>query len=60
MLKVSENYVSVRGVYLTNEACCLLSLRSGVSNLVFQTFSPDKPSIFMPWTTVVGKPRSGE
>lgn len=27
---------------------------------VFQTFSPDKPNIFMPWTTVLDKPKSGE
>lgn len=26
----------------------------------FQTFSPDKPSIFVPWTTIVGKPKPGE
>lgn len=27
---------------------------------VFQTFFPDKPNIFMPWTTVLDKSKSGE
>lgn len=59
--KVHEMAVAVKEVYLkTDDACRLLSFRSGVSIPNLLKFSPDKPNIFMPWTTVSDKPKSGE
>lgn len=40
---------------MMHAAFCLFEAGS-----VFQTFSPDKPHIFVPWTTVLDKPKSGE